>query len=277
MLPSMPLCAQAQRAAAKLRLGHTRSDSGRNENEKKDGHRGCVRDRVCRQRAGAVWPGEFRLHRRTLGRGRRVLDQFPRRRADGDRRDQRQGRAARHARSSSSNTTRRPIRAPRARRCRRRSTRSPTWCSARSSPASSRSSMMLAAAGRDPAWSWAARRATSRSRATTFLFRTSFGQQVSMPKIANYIRDSVKAKNVAVVWVNNDFGKGGRDNFMKEMDARGIKVVGRYLDRVRPDRLRRRRREGRRPRTRRRSSSTPTRKRARAFCARRASRASTCR
>src|SRR5205085_12122166 len=51
-----------------------------------------------------------------------------------------------------------------------------------------------------------------------YLFRTSFGQQASMPKIANYIRDTVKAKNVAIVWVNNDFGKGGRDNFTKEMN-----------------------------------------------------------
>jgi branched-chain amino acid transport system substrate-binding protein len=58
-----------------------------------------------------------------------------------------------------------------------------------------------------------------------YLFRTSFGQQVSMPKIANYMRDGVKAKTVAVVWVNNDFGKGGRDNFVKEMNARGIKIV----------------------------------------------------
>jgi branched-chain amino acid transport system substrate-binding protein len=58
-----------------------------------------------------------------------------------------------------------------------------------------------------------------------YLFRTSFGQQVSMPKIANYVRDTVKAKKVAVVWVNNDFGKGGRDNFIKEMKARNIEVV----------------------------------------------------
>ena len=58
-----------------------------------------------------------------------------------------------------------------------------------------------------------------------FLFRTSFGQQASMPKIANYMRDTVKAKTVAVVWVNNDFGKGGRDNFTKEMNSRGIKIV----------------------------------------------------
>ena len=58
-----------------------------------------------------------------------------------------------------------------------------------------------------------------------YVFRTSFGQQFSMPKIANYIRDGVKAKTVAVLWVNNDFGKGGRDNFIKEMKSRDIKVV----------------------------------------------------
>jgi branched-chain amino acid transport system substrate-binding protein len=58
-----------------------------------------------------------------------------------------------------------------------------------------------------------------------YVFRTSFGQQFSMPKIANYIHDGVKAKSVAVLWVNNDFGKGGRDSFIKEMTARGIKVV----------------------------------------------------
>jgi branched-chain amino acid transport system substrate-binding protein len=58
-----------------------------------------------------------------------------------------------------------------------------------------------------------------------YIFRTSFGQQFSMPKIANYIRDGVKAKTVAVLWVNNDFGKGGRDNFVKEMASRDIKVV----------------------------------------------------
>ena len=57
------------------------------------------------------------------------------------------------------------------------------------------------------------------------IFRTSFGQQFSMPKIANYIRDGIKAKTVAILWVNNDFGKGGRDNFNKEMAARNIKVV----------------------------------------------------
>jgi branched-chain amino acid transport system substrate-binding protein len=58
-----------------------------------------------------------------------------------------------------------------------------------------------------------------------YIFRTSFGQQVSMPKMANFIRDGIKAKSVAFLWVNNDFGKGGRDAFFKEMAARNIKVV----------------------------------------------------
>jgi len=58
-----------------------------------------------------------------------------------------------------------------------------------------------------------------------YVFRTSFGQQFSMPKIANYMRDGIKAKTVAVLWVNNDFGKGGRDTFVKEMNSRDIKVV----------------------------------------------------
>jgi branched-chain amino acid transport system substrate-binding protein len=58
-----------------------------------------------------------------------------------------------------------------------------------------------------------------------YIFRTSFGQQASMPKIANYIRDELKSKKVAVLWVNNDFGKGGRDSFIEEMKARGISIA----------------------------------------------------
>jgi branched-chain amino acid transport system substrate-binding protein len=58
-----------------------------------------------------------------------------------------------------------------------------------------------------------------------YLFRSSFGQQVGMPKIANYIRDELKAKTVALIWVNNDFGKGGRDRLIKELTARNIKLA----------------------------------------------------
>src|SRR3974377_650910 len=58
-----------------------------------------------------------------------------------------------------------------------------------------------------------------------YIFRTSFGQQFSIPKIANYMRDGIKAKTVAVLWVNNDFGKGGRVTFIKEINSRDIRVV----------------------------------------------------
>jgi branched-chain amino acid transport system substrate-binding protein len=58
-----------------------------------------------------------------------------------------------------------------------------------------------------------------------YVFRTSFGQQFSMPKIANYLHDVLKIKSVAVVWVNNDFGKGGHDAFVKEMKARDIAIA----------------------------------------------------
>src|SRR5258708_36311142 len=39
------------------------------------------------------------------------------------------------------------------------------------------------------------------------------------------MRDSVKARSVAVLGVNTYFGKGGRDTFIKEMAARNIKVT----------------------------------------------------
>src|SRR3989440_9918893 len=58
-----------------------------------------------------------------------------------------------------------------------------------------------------------------------YVFRTSFTQSTAMPKVAKYIKDGVKAKSVAMIWVNNDFGKGGHDAMVKALDAQGIKVV----------------------------------------------------
>ncbi len=58
-----------------------------------------------------------------------------------------------------------------------------------------------------------------------FVFRTSFTQSTAMPKLAKYIDDTVKAKSVAMIWVNNDFGKGGRDTMAKALEERGIKVA----------------------------------------------------
>ncbi len=58
-----------------------------------------------------------------------------------------------------------------------------------------------------------------------FIFRTSFTQDTAMPKVARYIASQVKAKTVAVIFVNNDFGKGGRDAITKSLEALGVKVV----------------------------------------------------
>ncbi len=62
-------------------------------------------------------------------------------------------------------------------------------------------------------------------RGNPYVFRTSFSQATGMPKIANYIASSLKAKSVVVMFVNNDFGKGGRDQIIKELGARNIKVA----------------------------------------------------
>ncbi|MFA6966630.1 ABC transporter substrate-binding protein [Bosea sp. (in: a-proteobacteria)] len=58
-----------------------------------------------------------------------------------------------------------------------------------------------------------------------YIFRTSLSQSAAMPKIAKYLKDTVKAGSVAVVWVNNDFGKGGRDAIIPELEKAGIKVA----------------------------------------------------
>ena len=58
-----------------------------------------------------------------------------------------------------------------------------------------------------------------------YIFRTSFTQTTAMPKVARYLKDNLNAKTVAMMWVNSDFGKGGRDAFMKAIDAQGIKLV----------------------------------------------------
>lgn len=58
-----------------------------------------------------------------------------------------------------------------------------------------------------------------------YIFRTSFTQTTAMPKVARYIANNLKAKTVAVLFVNNDFGKGGRDSFAKAAQQAGLNVV----------------------------------------------------
>jgi branched-chain amino acid transport system substrate-binding protein len=63
------------------------------------------------------------------------------------------------------------------------------------------------------------------AQGSKYIFRTSFGQNVSMPKIATYMLNDLKVKSVVVVYQNNDFGKGGRNAIVPELEKRGIKVA----------------------------------------------------
>ena len=58
-----------------------------------------------------------------------------------------------------------------------------------------------------------------------YVFRSSFTQAAAMPKVVRYMTDYLKAKTVAVLFANTDFGKGGRDVVVKELEAAGVKVV----------------------------------------------------
>ena len=58
-----------------------------------------------------------------------------------------------------------------------------------------------------------------------YIFRTSFTQDTAMPKVARYVAANLKAKTVALIYVNNDFGKGGREALIKALEPLGVKVV----------------------------------------------------
>jgi branched-chain amino acid transport system substrate-binding protein len=58
-----------------------------------------------------------------------------------------------------------------------------------------------------------------------YIFRTSFGQSISFPKVARFIAKDQKITDVAVVYINNDFGIGGRDAARTTFKAEGINIV----------------------------------------------------
>ncbi len=58
-----------------------------------------------------------------------------------------------------------------------------------------------------------------------FVFRTSSGAQKGIPALVPYFTDTLKAKKVGIAWVNNEFGKGGHDVFVAEMQKAGIEIV----------------------------------------------------
>lgn len=58
-----------------------------------------------------------------------------------------------------------------------------------------------------------------------YIFRTGLTQTNTMPKAARYISQNLKVKKVAVMFVNNDFGKPGRDAIVAALKTYGVEVV----------------------------------------------------
>jgi branched-chain amino acid transport system substrate-binding protein len=58
-----------------------------------------------------------------------------------------------------------------------------------------------------------------------YVFRTSFTQATAMPKVARYISEQAKLKSIAVIYVNNDFGKGGMDAIRKALANSPTKIL----------------------------------------------------
>ncbi len=59
-----------------------------------------------------------------------------------------------------------------------------------------------------------------------YVFRTSFTQATAMPKAAAYISKQAKIKNLVIIYVNNDFGKGGLEMMKKALAGTDTKIVG---------------------------------------------------
>jgi len=53
------------------------------------------------------------------------------------------------------------------------------------------------------------------------LYRTSLSQRASLPRLASFLTYALQAKKVAVVWVDNEFGRDGRDALLQVLPRFG--------------------------------------------------------
>jgi branched-chain amino acid transport system substrate-binding protein len=58
-----------------------------------------------------------------------------------------------------------------------------------------------------------------------YLFRSSLSQKKAMPKLALYLKEGLRAQSVAMVTVDNEFGRGGRAAMTEALQAQGIRLV----------------------------------------------------
>ncbi|MER1966929.1 ABC transporter substrate-binding protein [Castellaniella sp. GW247-6E4] len=62
-------------------------------------------------------------------------------------------------------------------------------------------------------------------RGNPYVFRTSFSQAKAMPKAAHYMASIAPGKSVGIVYVNNDFGKGGLDVIAPTLKKLGMPIA----------------------------------------------------
>ena len=57
------------------------------------------------------------------------------------------------------------------------------------------------------------------------IFRSSYHAGLSMQKAVKWLTEVIQTKNMAIIYVNNAFGKGGRDALVNLLTAKGVKIV----------------------------------------------------
>jgi branched-chain amino acid transport system substrate-binding protein len=56
-------------------------------------------------------------------------------------------------------------------------------------------------------------------------FLSSLNVDLSVQKVANWITDVLKTKKMAILWVNNEFGRSGKDALKKVLTPKGVEIV----------------------------------------------------
>lgn len=57
------------------------------------------------------------------------------------------------------------------------------------------------------------------------IFRSSYSADLSMKKVVKWLTDVHQVKKLAIIYVNNAFGKGGRDALVELLTAKGVELV----------------------------------------------------
>lgn len=57
------------------------------------------------------------------------------------------------------------------------------------------------------------------------IFRTSYSADRSMQKVVMWITDLLKVTQMAIIYANDEFGRGGRDALVKLLQQKGVKIV----------------------------------------------------